>query len=74
MLRHDICVFSVEDMPEFLNSKYFFVNKFLLEFDPIAYQCMEERLEKRKADMHHKNIDLSFYCDWIKRHSKIAVC
>ncbi len=42
LLRHNICVFSLEDLPQLIGRAEFFANKFLLEYDPITYQCMEE--------------------------------
>ncbi|RMZ94883.1 beta-1-3-galactosyl-O-glycosyl-glyco beta-1-6-N-acetylglucosaminyltransferase-like [Brachionus plicatilis] len=46
-LRHNICVFSLEDLPELTTRSEFFLNKFLLDYDPISYQCMEEWLNSK---------------------------
>ena len=45
--KHGICVFSVGDISVLLEKSEFFVNKFEIEFDPIAYQCMEDRFIDR---------------------------
>ncbi len=59
--RNSICVLSIEDMPKIIEKPHFLVNKFLLEFDPISYQCMEEWLEERvKKNMD--NLNMSYYC------------
>lgn len=66
------CVYSVDHLPIFLNKNHFIAKKFFLDYDPIAYQCMEEWY------FHRENkkplIKMDFYCDWIKRHSTLADC
>lgn len=70
--RHGVCVFSIDDLPEMINRRHFFVNKFLLEYDPISYQCMEEWfLERQRMNL---TVNVFFYCSWIKAHSRIAKC
>ena len=59
-LRHNICVFSLEDLPELVTRHEFFANKFLLEFDPIGYQCMEEWLNSKIS--LHQTVDIIHYC------------
>lgn len=69
---YDECVFSVDRLPTFLNTNHFIAKIFFLEYDPIAYQCMEEwyfHRENRKP-----LINMVFYCYWIKRHSTLADC
>jgi hypothetical protein len=75
--RRSICVFGIEDLPFITRKKHFIVNKFLLEYDPIAYQCMEEwfaEKKKKNSSLGTPLIDVSFYCKFIKAHSKIAYC
>lgn len=59
-LRHNICVFSLEDIPELVTRNEFFANKFLLEYDPLTYQCVEEWL-KNKISLH-QTINVIHYC------------
>lgn len=59
-LRHNICVFAIEDLPELVTRTEFFLNKFLLEYDPIAYQCMEEWIENRV--MSYQTLNIINYC------------
>jgi hypothetical protein len=54
--RHNICVFGVEDLPELVTRNEFFANKLMLDFDPIAYQCMEEWLANKTSLSQHVNI------------------
>ena len=70
--RHGVCVFSIEDLPKFPDLNHFVVNKFLLEYDPVAYQCMEEWYFDREKNKPIVNI--RFYCDWIQPHSTLANC
>ncbi|CAF4248711.1 unnamed protein product [Rotaria sp. Silwood2] len=47
-----ICVFGIIDLPILLNRHELFANKFHLNADPIAYQCLEELiLNKSKLDL-----------------------
>jgi len=39
---HNICVFSVQDFPKLVTRHEVIANKFDIEYDPIAYRCMEE--------------------------------
>lgn len=67
-----MCVFSIEDLPEMITRPHFVVNKFLLEYDPISYQCMEDwylEREKIKAPLN-----MFFYCNFLKTHSTIFDC
>lgn len=59
-LRHGICVFAIEDLPELVTRNEFFLNKFLLEYDPIAYQCMEEWLFSRSVS--YQVVNIIYYC------------
>lgn len=70
--RHGVCVFSIGDLPEMINRRHFFVNKFLLEVDPVSYQCMEEWFNER--DRMNLTVNMFFYCSWIKPHSSVAKC
>ena len=42
-----ICVFSVRDLPTLFHRNELFANKFQVNFDPVAYQCMEELILNR---------------------------
>ena len=70
--RHHICVLSVDDLQDVVKQREFIVNKFMLEFDPIAYQCMEEFYEDRVRNQ--AKIDMNFYCGFMKPRSSMADC
>lgn len=59
-LIHNICIFSLEDLPELVTRKEFFLNKFMLEFDPVSVQCMEEWLNSKIT--LHQTVDMIYYC------------
>lgn len=59
-LRHNICVFSIEDLPELVTRNEFFLNKFLIDYDPISYQCMEEWLDKKVS--LYQTVNVINYC------------
>jgi hypothetical protein len=44
----------------------------MLEYDPIAYQCMEEWYENRVEEQrkNRRLEDLKFYCEFMKPRSK----
>jgi hypothetical protein len=42
-----ICIFSLKDLPVLIVRPEYFLNKFRLEYDPIAYQCMEEWMNNK---------------------------
>lgn len=70
--RHGVCIFSIEDLPEMINRNHFAVNKFLLDYDPISYQCMEEWYLKREKLNYPMNI--FFYCNFLSNHLKYLNC
>ncbi|CAF0812376.1 unnamed protein product [Brachionus calyciflorus] len=59
-LRHNLCVFSIEDLPELVTRNEFFLNKFLLQYDPISYQCMEEWLNSKIS--LYQTVNIINYC------------
>ncbi|CAF0923039.1 unnamed protein product [Adineta ricciae] len=55
-----ICVFGTVDLPTLFNRHELFANKFHINADPIAYQCLEELLvNKSKLDLPLN--DATFY-------------
>ncbi|KAF8366228.1 hypothetical protein PRIPAC_84057 [Pristionchus pacificus] len=46
-MRHGVCVFGLEDLPELKNVQPFIINKMLPSFDNGAIQCYNELLLKR---------------------------
>lgn len=73
MWRNSICVFSVADLVYLIKRNELIANKFMLYYDPIAYQCMEEWYYEREG--RDLTIDeVRFYCNWIQRHSSRVKC
>ena len=72
--RNGVCILSIEDLPELISRPHFFVNKFLLDYDPISYQCVEEwyGIQVRKKSSIFNN--MFYYCQYISKHSIIANC
>ncbi len=70
--RHFICIFSIEDLPELIEKPFFIANKFRLDYDPIAYQCMEEWYDQRSQSS--QIIDMNFYCKFKSEHSNLTKC
>ncbi|RNA17189.1 beta-1-3-galactosyl-O-glycosyl-glyco beta-1-6-N-acetylglucosaminyltransferase 3-like [Brachionus plicatilis] len=70
--RHGVCVFSVEDLPEMVSRHHFVVNKFLLDFDPISYQCMEKwYLQRERIELP---MSMFFYCNFLRDHLNNLNC
>ena len=74
--RNGVCVLSVRDLPYLTTRPHFYANKFLLDSDPIAYECMEEWLEdKTRANFkHNQMVNLFYICQFISDHSTLADC
>lgn len=47
--RHGVCVYGISDLPVLIKHKALFANKFLLEFEPLAYECMEALIEQQSV-------------------------
>lgn len=65
--RRGVCTYSFKDLPVLKEKPQFFANKFLLEYDPISYQCMEEWYETKTLQSEFKNLD--FYCNFISQYN-----
>ena len=68
-----ICVFGVGDLKELGARPEMFANKFNSDFEPLAYDCLEERLHKRTTEeLVRGDVELneSFYAelDFVKHH------
>ena len=59
----NICIFGVGDLPALNNRPELFANKFHLDFEAIAYQCMVERhFRLIKQDITgERTIDTTYY-------------
>ena len=44
---HGVCIFGIKDIPGLLGRKELFANKFHLDFQPLALDCLEEWLYNR---------------------------
>ncbi len=72
MWRNQVCIFSLEDLPDIVHKNHFIANKFLLEYDPISYQCMEELLDYKVKEK--PIINMNFYCQFISKNSFLTKC
>ena len=70
--RNAICILSIHDLPIMASKPHFFANKFLLSYDPLTYQCMEQWYEEKAR--REPIIDMKGYCDWIQPKSTSADC
>ena len=57
--RHRICILSASDLKWLSEAsvklKYFFVNKYLVDYDHVVMDCMEELLLKRNLEEYEKD-------------------
>ena len=75
--RHGVCVLSLADLPEIIQKPHFAVNKLMLNYDPVAYQCLEEWLDGRLlgADKSPSNtLNMHVYCQHIMKRSVLSDC
>ena len=47
VLKRGVCVLGVGDLPDLLVRPEFFVNKFAIDYQPLALECLEAWLEHR---------------------------
>jgi N-acetyllactosaminide beta-1,6-N-acetylglucosaminyltransferase len=57
--KRGICILGVGDLPDLLTRKEFFVNKFELDSQPLAFECIEAWLQQRV--LCPAPLDLDFY-------------
>ena len=58
MWRRGTCVFGVGDLPQLLPHHELFANKFYIDYEPLALQCLNEWLEYKIAcPMHDSEYD-----------------
>ena len=64
----------MEDLPDVVTHSEFIVNKFLLTYDPIAYQCLEEWIDIKAS--FNPTIDIVKYCrlPFVKKYSLYKSC
>jgi hypothetical protein len=65
---------SVFDMPLLRRSPEFFADKFILSYDPVAYQCIEEWYNERVEMGDELFLDLNHYCTEMQKHSSLVRC
>ncbi len=65
---------SVYDLPLVARRPEYFANKFMLSYDPVAYQCLEEWYDTRVKLDDVIPTDLNYYCEFIKPYSTRVNC
>ncbi len=65
-----ICNFGVGDLKRVTTATELFANKFRIEFDAIAFECMEQWYLNRTQTGQHPDFNVSFYKQqkWVKNH------
>ncbi|KAF6778314.1 hypothetical protein AHF37_02377 [Paragonimus kellicotti] len=59
--RNEICIFGVADLPRLMRMPHLFANKFLPNFQPVAYDCMEYwHACKLRREWKSKTLDPQF--------------
>ena len=56
-----ICIFGVADLAKMISSGKLFANKFHLDVDPLALDCLEQYIRNRSLNQKHDVIERSFY-------------
>lgn len=67
-------MFSLHDLPSLATKPHFFANKFLLAYDPLSYQCMEDWYLAKARQEFSMYINLKPYCDLHKKRSTLIDC
>ena len=68
------CLFSIHDLPYLMQFNNFVADGFSLEYDPIAYQCMEEYVFQKEKIVPHLAMSMFNYCKYLKLFSYISNC
>ncbi|CAF0770272.1 unnamed protein product [Brachionus calyciflorus] len=71
-IRNGMCVFSIGDLSHVIKRREFLINKFMIDNDPISYQCMEEWFDKNERT--NSTLDLDFYCNFARKKSNLVKC
>ncbi|XP_052790831.1 beta-1,3-galactosyl-O-glycosyl-glycoprotein beta-1,6-N-acetylglucosaminyltransferase-like [Mya arenaria] len=56
-----VCVFGLGDLAALVHKRHLFVNKFFLDYQPRALECLEEWLHNRTAEPAHQPLNLTYY-------------
>ena len=73
--RRSICILTNGDLSHVTKQPDFFMNKFLLNDDPVAYACVEDwyaRRHQRENELLDKSghlIDMTPYCKYLYKMS-----
>lgn len=70
--RNSNCLISIEDLKYVSKAPNFFAYKLKLEYDPVAYQCLEEWYETKRIE--RRFLDISKYCNYIYKFSNVTKC
>jgi hypothetical protein len=63
---------SVNDLPFIFSLNHFIVNKFILDKEPVTYQCLEEWYDFKLRNK--PVINNQIYCNVLKKYSNISLC
>ncbi|XP_013406220.1 beta-1,3-galactosyl-O-glycosyl-glycoprotein beta-1,6-N-acetylglucosaminyltransferase 3 [Lingula anatina] len=68
-----VCIFGIGDLPLLMQRKEFFSNKFYLDYEPLAYDCMEELHYNRTMAAYMLPFDNSYYknLSYVRNHVKV---
>jgi hypothetical protein len=65
---------SIYELPFLAGRHEYFVNELMLNHDPIAYQCLEERYNTRVEAGESLFLDFNYNCKFMKARSSFADC
>ena len=69
--KRGICILGVEDLPSLVPRKEFFVNKFHIDYQPLALDCLEMWVRYKNNCPESSDLDLEYYrkLPFIKRQT-----
>ena len=50
--RHNVCVWSIRDLPTILQSGKIIINKVMTKHDPVIGECLRDSVKKREIKLH----------------------
>ena len=72
LFMHNICVMGVEDLPSLTRRPELFVNKFYINFEPLALDCLGAWLDHKEACPVGLDYDLYRQLPRVKERARVG--
>ena len=59
----DVCIWGLKDLSTLLGSRYLYANKFHVDYDYLAYDCIEQYIQNATRVSHLLPFNVDFYAN-----------